>query len=70
MLPQTAKPAHLLRVLMLGEIYSKAGRKVVADHLPRLRQDYGVDLVIANAESAAGGQGLTGVPPRSSLKMA
>jgi metallophosphoesterase (TIGR00282 family) len=54
------KPAHLLRVLMLGEIYSRAGRKGVAEHLPRLRQQYHVDLVIANAESAAGGHGLTG----------
>ncbi|MDB5079894.1 MAG: hypothetical protein JWP00_1818 [Chloroflexi bacterium] len=54
-----AKPASLLRVMMLGEIYSKAGRKAVSMHLPRLRHEYHVDLVIANAESAAGGYGLT-----------
>jgi len=56
---QPDKPANLLRVLMLGEIYSKAGRKIVADHLPHLRREYRVDLVIANGESAAGGHGLT-----------
>jgi len=48
-----------LRVMMLGEVYSKAGRKAVADHLPGLRRNYRVDLVIANGESAAGGHGLT-----------
>jgi metallophosphoesterase (TIGR00282 family) len=53
------KPADQLRVMMLGEVYSKAGRKALADHLPRLRRDYHLDLVIANGESAAGGHGLT-----------
>lgn len=65
---QPDKPANLLRVLMLGEVYSKAGRKVVADQLPRLRREYRVDLVIANGESAAGGQGLTGGTAHELLK--
>src|SRR4051812_155462 len=59
MVPELKKPADQLRVMMLGEVYSKAGRKAIADHLPRLRQDYRIDLVIANGESAAGGHGLT-----------
>ncbi len=53
------QPDGLLRVLMLGEIYSKAGRKVVARQVPKLRREYQLDLVIANGESAAGGYGLT-----------
>jgi metallophosphoesterase (TIGR00282 family) len=53
------KSQTLLRVLMLGEVYSKAGRKAVAEQLPRLRQQQQVDMVIANGESAAGGYGLT-----------
>ncbi len=53
------KPVGLLRVMMLGEVYSKAGRNVVVAHLSRLRREYRVDLVIANGESAAGGHGLT-----------
>jgi len=65
---QPDKPANLLRVLMLGEVYSKAGRKAVADYLPRLRQEYRIDLVIANGESAAGGQGLTGGMAQELLK--
>jgi len=59
MVSELAKPAGLLRVLMLGEVYGRAGRKVIADHLSRLRRDFHVDLVIANGESAAGGHGLT-----------
>jgi len=65
---QPDKPANLLRVLMLGEVYSKAGRKAVADHLPRLRREYCIDLVVANGESAAGGQGLTGGTAQELLK--
>lgn len=37
----------------------KAGRHAVACLLPRIRQDRGLDLVIANGENAAGGKGLT-----------
>lgn len=59
MVPEIEKPADHLRVMMLGEVYSKAGRQAVADHLSTLRQTHRVDLVIANGESAAGGHGLT-----------
>jgi len=62
------KPVNLLRVMMLGEVYSKAGRKVIAEHLPGLRREYRVDLVIANGESAAGGHGLTIGTARELLK--
>lgn len=44
---------------MLGEIYSKAGRQTVAKLVPKLRQEHSIDLVIANGESLAGGNGLT-----------
>jgi len=68
MVLQPDKPANLLRLLMLGEVYSKAGRNAVAEHLPRLRREYRVDLVVANGESAAGGQGLTGGTAQELLK--
>ena len=53
------KSTNLLRVLMLGEVYSKAGRRAVARQVPKLRQEHQIDLVIANGESAAGGYGIT-----------
>jgi 2',3'-cyclic-nucleotide 2'-phosphodiesterase len=46
-------------VLAIGDIIGKPGRQVVNKLLPSLRQQYGLDLVIANGENAAGGMGLT-----------
>ena len=44
---------------MVGDVIGRPGRRVIQKLLPGLRQQYGVDLVIANAENAAGGFGLT-----------
>ncbi|MCJ7744468.1 MAG: TIGR00282 family metallophosphoesterase [Dehalococcoidales bacterium] len=46
-------------ILAIGDIIGKPGRWAVRELLPRLRQEYGVDMVIANGENAAGGIGLT-----------
>ena len=47
-----------LKVLMIGDIVGKLGRRTVAALLPELRRTYAIDLVIANGENAAGGRGL------------
>jgi len=44
---------------MIGDIVGQPGRQVVKELLPGLRQQYGLGLVIANAENVAGGLGLT-----------
>jgi len=46
-------------VLVVGDIIGKPGRRAVNELLPDLRQQYGLDLVIANAENIAGGIGVT-----------
>jgi len=46
-------------VLAIGDIIGKPGRQAVKRLLPQLRQQHGLKLVIANAENAAGGIGLT-----------
>jgi len=46
-------------VLVVGDIIGKPGRRAVNRLLPDLRQQHGLDLVIANAENVAGGLGLT-----------
>jgi metallophosphoesterase (TIGR00282 family) len=46
-------------ILAIGDIVGKPGRKAVSQLLPGLRQQYGLKLVIANGENAAGGIGLT-----------
>ena len=46
-------------ILAIGDIVGKPGRQALNEILPDLRQEYGLDLVIANAENTAGGLGVT-----------
>lgn len=48
-----------MRLLLIGDIVGKPGRQIVVRALAGLRQLYRLDLVVANAENAAGGSGLT-----------
>src|SRR5437016_2499334 len=48
-----------MQILFVGDIFGSAGRKILRDHLSQLVETHHVDLVIANAENAAGGFGLT-----------
>jgi hypothetical protein len=49
----------LTTLLFIGDVVAKAGRHVVRGLLPGLRDELGVDFVIANGENAAGGIGIT-----------
>lgn len=46
-------------VLCVGDVIGKPGRRVLADLLPELIRTREIDLVVCNAENAAGGSGLT-----------
>lgn len=48
-----------MRILMIGDVIGKPGRRAVQSIVPSLRQEHGIDLVIANGENTAGGFGLT-----------
>ncbi|HEY7725557.1 MAG TPA: TIGR00282 family metallophosphoesterase [Anaeromyxobacteraceae bacterium] len=48
-----------MRLLFLGDVFAKPGRAAVRRLVPRLIAARGVDLVVANAENAAGGAGVT-----------
>ena len=48
-----------MRVLFLGDIVGKHGRQAACELLPSIKDEYQLDLVIANGENAAGGIGLT-----------
>jgi metallophosphoesterase (TIGR00282 family) len=48
-----------LRILVIGDIIGKPGRKAVKEILPGLRDEHSIDFVIGNGENAAGGLGLT-----------
>ncbi len=48
-----------MRLLLIGDIVGKPGRQIVVRTLAGLRERHGLDLVVANAENAAGGSGIT-----------
>lgn len=48
-----------MRILLIGDIVGKPGRQIVTRAVRGLIEQHGLDLVIANAENAAGGSGLT-----------
>jgi len=48
-----------LNIFCIGDIVGRPGRRIVADKLKSLIRELGIDCVIANAENAAGGSGLT-----------
>jgi metallophosphoesterase (TIGR00282 family) len=48
-----------MRLLFIGDIVGRPGRDIVRRAVPRLVAERKLDLVVANAENAAGGSGLT-----------
>ncbi|MDQ3399555.1 MAG: TIGR00282 family metallophosphoesterase [Chloroflexota bacterium] len=48
-----------MRVLLVGDVVGKPGRRAVSQLLPQLRSELRIDLVVVNGENAAGGAGLT-----------
>ena len=48
-----------MRILMIGDVIGKPGRQAIRSLVPGLREEYGIDLVIANGENSAGGFGIT-----------
>ncbi len=48
-----------MRILMIGDVVGRPGRRAVQRFLPGLIHDYELGLVIANGENTAGGIGIT-----------
>lgn len=48
-----------VNLLCIGDIVGRPGRRILADKLRALVRENAIDCVIANAENAAGGSGLT-----------
>ncbi len=48
-----------MKVLFIGDIVAKPGREAVRALLKPLQKEFAIDITIANAENAAGGNGLT-----------
>src|SRR5690606_2743922 len=48
-----------MRLLFLGDVMGRSGRSAIAERLPKLRADWGLDFVVVNGENATGGMGLS-----------
>ena len=48
-----------VNILFIGDIVGSPGRRAVQELLPKLREIHGLDVVIANGENSAGGNGIT-----------
>jgi len=48
-----------MNILFIGDIVGSPGREATKLLLPELKKEYRLDFVIANAENAAGGSGIT-----------
>jgi 2',3'-cyclic-nucleotide 2'-phosphodiesterase len=48
-----------VKLLFVGDIVGQPGRRAVKELVPKLREQHGLDFVIANGENAAGGSGIT-----------
>lgn len=49
-----------MKVLYIGDVVGKSGRKAVAEHLPRLQDQLALDFTVVNGENSAHGFGITG----------
>lgn len=50
-----------MRILFVGDVVGKPGRRILKESLPGLRRTHALDFIVVNGENAAGGAGLT--PP-------
>lgn len=48
-----------MKILFIGDIVGSSGREIVREQLPLLKQQYDIDLVVANGENSAHGKGIT-----------
>ncbi len=52
----------MARLLFLGDVMGRPGRRALKAHLPEILAEFSPDLVIANVENAAGGAGISARP--------
>ena len=56
-----------MRLLFLGDVMGRAGRKAIIDRLPKLREELRLEFVVVNGENATGGMGLSGTHAKTLL---
>lgn len=58
-----------MKILFIGDIVGNPGRKIVKELLPNIKKQEGIDIVIANGENSAGGNGITYVVAQELYKI-
>ena len=48
-----------MKIAFIGDIVGRPGRDMIAKYLPKIKEEYAIDFVIANYENASHGFGLT-----------
>ncbi|MCV2891565.1 TIGR00282 family metallophosphoesterase [Lentibacter sp. XHP0401] len=57
-----------MRLLFLGDVMGRAGRRAVSERLKGLREAWGLDFVVVNGENASNGMGLSGEHAKALLE--
>ena len=58
-----------MKILMIGDIYGDPGLDILETYLPQLKTQYKPHMIIANAENAANGRGITNKIYKSLMSM-
>ncbi len=56
-----------MKILFLGDVMGRAGRRAISENLARLRTEWKLDFVVVNGENATGGMGLSGAHAKTLL---
>ncbi|WP_412563899.1 TIGR00282 family metallophosphoesterase [Thalassobius sp. MITS945101] len=57
-----------MKILFLGDVMGRAGRRAVTEKLPKLREEWRLDFVVVNGENASNGMGLSGEHAKALLE--
>jgi 2',3'-cyclic-nucleotide 2'-phosphodiesterase len=57
-----------MKLLFLGDVMGRAGRRAIVENVARLRRDWKLDFVVVNGENATGGMGLSGAHAKDLLR--
>ncbi|MEQ6247312.1 TIGR00282 family metallophosphoesterase [Sulfitobacter sp. HNIBRBA3233] len=56
-----------MKILFLGDVMGRAGRRAITENLARLRDEWKLDFVVVNGENATSGMGLSGAHAKTLL---
>ena len=48
-----------MKIIFIGDIVGRSGRKAISTNLDDIKEKFKPDIILANAENAASGYGLT-----------